>query len=135
MGVLVPSTGRRHSYAVLQIVASVGPYRLKKLHDASHRLASSGGQLSPATMTVVKGYDDSGKVARTDGVSTTVVTSCRIIRSASGCPPMSASLEAMHSDAPQPSANTISNIEASKFGEANCKTLSFGDKPNIRRSA
>jgi hypothetical protein len=63
--------------ALAQMVASVGPYRLKKLRPGAHASTSASGHASPATISVRStGSSPGGSAATVDGVSVAAVTSC-----------------------------------------------------------
>src|SRR6185503_6772158 len=103
---------------VVQMVVSVGPYRLKKRRPPAQRAATSGEQASPATVIVLNsGSSASGEAASTDGgrVTIEIARSCNNLMKFG--PGNSDSCRSRQRVAPCVKAITISKIDASKLYE------------------
>src|SRR5262245_39890588 len=104
------------SLIVAQTVVSVGPYALIIRRPCDQRATTSAEQASPATINVRSGTSSDNSPSSTGG-SVAWVTFCSQHRRVRPSPPRSAA--ATTSVAPDPKAITISEIAASKLGEAN----------------
>lgn len=79
------SSPRALSDQVAAMVASVGPYTLRKRRPGANRSASAGGQGSPATTMTSAPVTWSPWAASSDGVSETVRTAAARIGSGPWC--------------------------------------------------
>jgi hypothetical protein len=139
---LVLATGRpmggrpppgTHAAVADQMVASVGPYRLKKRRSGAQRSTSSAGHASPAVISVRNaGSSAGGSTASAEGGRVATVTSSSWRRRRRSGPGARVSRVPSTSVAPAASAITISNTEASKLGEANWSTRSPASTPRSR---
>ena len=121
------------SAAVDQMVASVGPYRLKKRRPGAQRATSSGEQASPATVMVARsGSGAAGSAPRAVGVSVTTLMRSRCRKPSRSGPGSRSARSPRHRVAPDASAMTISKVAASKLSDENCSTRSAGPTPNMR---
>src|SRR5215216_7677789 len=112
-----------HIPIVAQTVASVGPYALRNRRSSVvHRLTISFETASPAEITVFRnGSSEAGSTASTEGGSVTVVIACFLKSNNKGSTGIRKSGAAITSVAPAHRAIAISEMDASKLIEANCR--------------
>ncbi len=124
----VPSAGTTRpdsgALTVAHTVVSVGPYALTRRRPADQRATTSGGQASPATASAVicGRVVSGGRAARTDGGRVAWVTRCSATSPARPAPGSRRAAGAMTRVAPVSQAPQISATDASKLGDANCRT-------------
>ncbi len=114
---------------VLQMVASLGPYRLNIFRPGAQRRMTSGGHASPATArTASSSSPDGSTVVSAAGVTKAWVTWAPRSRCTRSSPPM-IDVGAITMVDAAATAMKISNTDASKLGDAKCSTRDSAVRP------